>query len=903
MKPGMPKTKYFVILCAAFVIFSTAISAQTIEIEDMPVKTAGYGISGAWVLNSNGYVADSVDFAGSGYYKFTILAKGTNGNDGWPYLELRINNYVCGPIVVNTTGYTEFTTYSHLENGRYFFSLNFTNSSGTRAVTLDRVTITATDVREEDWLVRLAETILVRFPNPGSYSIKNWQIEELMWGVAKAYETTGDVRYLNYVRSHIDGHIDENGNIDIVIDDTIPGILIVWLYQQTHEQKFLTAATHIGEYILTQYPRTSDGGFVHFAYLQDQLWDDTMGGLGRLLGALGAITGDNRYFDEGVLQFQVHAAHLQDAASGLFYHAYDEDGSAAWSDPVTKHSPEFWARGNGWIIRGLADFLQYLPAGYAGRESLVLIFQNLVQGLAQYQETQNDLWFTVLDKGNRSDNYLETSGSLLIAYGIFKGLNIGLLPENYRQVASNANTGLFRRVYEKQDSEIFVTGVSASTSPGNYSYYVGISVGTGEDYPYGDGIFLQEKSEVVKAEASSNYSVSGLVKYYANQNPIPRVAVNLTGHSIASFLTPSDGTYLFEHLVQGGDYQITPVKAPDSDVDANDITTYDAALTAQAAVGLRNLSDDEQIAADVTRDDVIGTYDAALIARYSVGLPKLPDSHVGEWAFSPEFREYQNLVANYTDQDFTGILLGNVHGDWDPVLLAGRKIPDRYFSLPDFEVQSGETFELPIPYLGDENTISVDLVVKFESTKLKFEGVNRSGIGSEPQLFSHVRNGELRLGIFQTHPFDPMNEILRLRFKTTKSEDSETTILIEKYQQNESEIFQSRSQIKIAGDVEGAPKFYQLSQNYPNPFMLGGARFRFTKIGYTIPERAHVRLEVFNSLGQLVKILVDGEKSKGFHSVAWDGKNENGELVSGGIYFYRMKSNSFHSMKKILTLK
>ncbi|NOY60609.1 MAG: T9SS type A sorting domain-containing protein [Calditrichaeota bacterium] len=398
------------------------------------------------------------------------------------------------------------------------------------------------------------------------------------------------------------------------------------------------------------------------------------------------------------------------------------------------------------------------------------------------------------------------------------------------------------------------------------------------------------------------FSISGHLGYYDNNNPISGVTLNLLGDSEKIIDTGSAGVYSFENLSVGGNYEIYASKMPDSDVNPFDITTYDAAITAQAAVRLRTLSSDAQLAADVSRDDLVGTYDAALIARYSVGLPRLPDSHVGEWTFIPAVREYQNLSKDFQNQDFRGVLLGNVHGGWQASTSGNRKVLPEHFALPDLVVKAGEIVELPLVFLGDKNTISFDISVRFDSMRLKFTGIKRTGLSEESHLFSHVQNGELRVGAFQTHPFQPMDEILRLQFRAVASENINTNIVIEKYRLNDTKLFQARSQIKIVSDGI-TPKSYHLSQNYPNPFVSGGGRFRYTKIKYAIPERAHVRLEIFNSLGQLVNVLVNEEKSSGFHHVNWDGKNRNGELVSGGIYFYRLKSRTFHSMKKILILK
>ena len=88
-----------------------------------------------------------------------------------------------------------------------------------------------------------------------------------------------------------------------------------------------------------------------------------------------------------------------------------------------------------------------------------------------------------------------------------------------------------------------------------------------------------------------------------------------------------------------------------------------------------------------------------------------------------------------------------------------------------------------------------------------------------------------------------------------------------------------------------------LLQNYPNPFNPQ------TEIAYTLPEGSNVKLEIYNVLGQKVKVLVDEYQSAGTKKVIWDGRNENGEKVSSGIYFYRLDAGNYVQTKKMSLMK
>jgi hypothetical protein len=88
------------------------------------------------------------------------------------------------------------------------------------------------------------------------------------------------------------------------------------------------------------------------------------------------------------------------------------------------------------------------------------------------------------------------------------------------------------------------------------------------------------------------------------------------------------------------------------------------------------------------------------------------------------------------------------------------------------------------------------------------------------------------------------------------------------------------------------PSEFILNQNYPNPFNPT------TVIEYQLPKSGFVTLKVYDILGREVRTLVNGYKTPGKYSVSFDASN-----LSSGAYFYRLKSNSFSSIKKMLLIR
>jgi len=90
---------------------------------------------------------------------------------------------------------------------------------------------------------------------------------------------------------------------------------------------------------------------------------------------------------------------------------------------------------------------------------------------------------------------------------------------------------------------------------------------------------------------------------------------------------------------------------------------------------------------------------------------------------------------------------------------------------------------------------------------------------------------------------------------------------------------------------------FKLFQNYPNPFNPT------TNIKYTLQKKSQVKLQIFDILGQTVKEIVNEKQNNGQYDITWNGLNERGESVSGGIYFYNLQTLDFQQTKKMLLLK
>ncbi|MCP4547284.1 MAG: T9SS type A sorting domain-containing protein, partial [bacterium] len=89
----------------------------------------------------------------------------------------------------------------------------------------------------------------------------------------------------------------------------------------------------------------------------------------------------------------------------------------------------------------------------------------------------------------------------------------------------------------------------------------------------------------------------------------------------------------------------------------------------------------------------------------------------------------------------------------------------------------------------------------------------------------------------------------------------------------------------------------QLGQNYPNPFNPT------TKISFNLPEAGLASLKVFDATGRLVKVLSDSHLVAGEHTLTWDGRDEQGNHLSSGMYFYRLRAENINLSKRMILVK
>jgi rhamnogalacturonyl hydrolase YesR len=231
------------------------------------------------------------------------------------------------------------------------------------------------------------------------------------------------------------------------LDNFLPGYAIIFLYEQTHRDKYKIAARKVRDGFM-KYPRNVDGSFWHGDWARHQLWVDGVFMGQMFLARYGKAIGDSAYaFDEVTTQMKLALSHCL-KPNGLLLHGWDESRKASWADKNTGLASEVWSEGLGWFAVLIADVLDYLPHDHPGYAYLLSSLRNLCTGLRNVQDERTGMWCQVVDKPHEPDNWNETSGTGMFLYLIRKSIEKGYIsPKEFGPVAKRAYEGITRKAH------------------------------------------------------------------------------------------------------------------------------------------------------------------------------------------------------------------------------------------------------------------------------------------------------------------------------------------------------------------------------------------------------------------------------------------------------------------------
>jgi len=305
--------------------------------------------------------------------------------------------------------------------------------------------------------------------------------------------------------------------------------------------------------------------------------------------------------------------------------------------------------------------------------------------------------------------------------------------------------------------------------------------------------------------------------------------------------------------LQDGVVYISDLIRPMGDVTGNgQVTAYDAAKILQHAVDLITLTREDALMADVSGKNGITSYDASLILQFVIGkISGFP----GE--------EAQQARRVYAPR---AVWMGHMTSQ-----AAGRVIaPVLIDEMAD--VVAGE---LSLSVSGDADGVTI----------------NTTDLTSDYLLAHNVQDSRIRVSFAGAESSTGSGAMLELVFNESDV-DLLNSLRLERVSLNEGMI-----PVQIVGRETETSTAYCLSQNHPNPFNPE------TTIRYALPAETWVTVSIYNTTGQRIRTLVEGEQATGHHRAVWDGRDDAGQAVASGLYLCRMVSGEFSAVRKMALVR
>ncbi len=315
----------------------------------------------------------------------------------------------------------------------------------------------------------------------------NWNYIDgcMLTALAAMTDITGDSRYLDFVERVADSFVQEDGSIltyqpeKHILDDINEGRILFRMEEKTGNGKYRKAADRLYASLQNQ-PRTAEGSFWHKQIYPNQVWLDGTYMALPFLALYEKNYGQGDYSDI-LKQMRTVRDRMKDPATGLYYHGYDCSRKAFWADPLTGLSKSFWLRAIGWFSLALTDLLEILPEGTEGRDEPADMLRELMACMSRYADPETGMYWQVVDRGGQEGNYLETSGSAMIACAMMKGARLGILDAEYRERGRKTFEGILNHFLKIRDGMIelenicLVAGLGPENKPrrdGTYAYYI-----------------------------------------------------------------------------------------------------------------------------------------------------------------------------------------------------------------------------------------------------------------------------------------------------------------------------------------------------------------------------------------------------------------------------------------------
>ncbi len=291
-------------------------------------------------------------------------------------------------------------------------------------------------------------------------------------------------------------------------------------------------------------------------------------------------------------------------------------------------------------------------------------------------------------------------------------------------------------------------------------------------------------------------TISGVVSYgnSVSFKPVPNTTLNAPGTpSVSGTSAYVTGAYTLSGFGPGP-YTVTPSKSG----DVNGISGLDAAQISQHVVGLITLNANQLAAADVSNNGTVSGLDSSYISQWVVSIPN--PSITGTWKFVPANRNYPNVNTAQTNQDYSGILMGEVTGNWTapvgpiPPPMFERTIdPEKAIGVEvaKASAESGSEVNVPVSIrdITGKGVIAYQFEVEYDPKVLEPQKVAASIGKTISNGMTVVSNspeeGLLQVVVYGVQPIEGAGTLVNLRFNAVGREGTKSPITVRSFMLNE----------------------------------------------------------------------------------------------------------------------
>ena len=357
--------------------------------------------------------------------------------------------------------------------------------------------------------------------------------------IVTLFKETGNLKYKDFFLRYINFYIDDSGNFihpetkEITgykageLDSVCASRILFDAFDMTGDSKYLGAIFHTYKSLMDMPKAEGTENFSHKTSYLNQIWLDGMYMYVPFMARYAVTLGKLELLNQIVEQYKYIRNHMYDENKKLYYHGHDTTKSIFWADSTTGNSKNFWLRSMGWFIVSLVDVLEYNPNGEI-TVYLISLLNEALQGILIYKDQQTNMFYQLIDLGPTGFtvpksylqglkntayqkngtyvdttifNYLESSGSSMIAYALMKASRLNYIDQEYQEVGKNIFEGIYD--YSYQDGRLnhicITAGLGPESNPirdGSIFYYLAEPVGS--DDAKGVGPFIMAYIEYAK---------------------------------------------------------------------------------------------------------------------------------------------------------------------------------------------------------------------------------------------------------------------------------------------------------------------------------------------------------------------------------------------------------------------